>query len=83
MRNQPYPQYAESLLSIVRDPNEVEKARVQCAEVLGWYVRAWNRKEIVDGIEAYLKSGEEMPEALRNELVKTRNRLEDYLRLGN
>lgn len=80
MRNQPYPQYAESLLSIVRDQNEVEKARVQCAEVLGWYIRAWNRKEIVDGIDAYLKSGEEMPEALRNELVKTRNRLEDYLR---
>lgn len=80
MRNQPYPQYAESLLAIVRDPNEVEKARVQCAEVLGWFIRAWNRKDIVDGIDAYLKSGEEMPEALRNELVKTKNRLGDYLR---
>lgn len=80
MRNQPYPQYAESLLAIVRDPNEVEKARVQCAEVLGWFIRAWNRKDIVAGIDAYLKSGEEMPEALRNELVKTKNRLGDYLR---
>lgn len=80
MRNQPYPQYAESLLAIVRDSGEVENARVQCAEVLGWFIRAWNRKEIVDGIGAYLKSGEEMPEALRNELVKTKNRLGDYLR---
>ncbi len=80
MRNQPYPQYAESLLAIVRDSGEVENARVQCAEVLGWFIRAWNRKEIVDGIDAYLKSGEEMPEALRNELVKTKNRLGDYLR---
>lgn len=80
MRNQPYPQYAESLLAIVRDSGEVENARVQCAEVLGWFVRAWNRKDIVDGIDAYLKSGEEMPEALRNELVKTKNRLGDYLR---
>ena len=80
MRNQPYPQYAESLLAIVRDSGEVENARVQCAEVLGWFIRAWNRKDIVDGIDAYLKSGEEMPEALRQELVKTKNRLGDYLR---
>uniref|UniRef100_UPI003FEDB2F5 hypothetical protein n=1 Tax=Candidatus Cryptobacteroides bacterium TaxID=3085639 RepID=UPI003FEDB2F5 len=80
MRNQPYPQYAESLLAIVRDSGEVENARVQCAEVLGWFIRAWNRNDIVDGIDAYLKSGEEMPEALRNELVKTKNRLGDYLR---
>lgn len=80
MRNQPYPQYAESLLAIVRDSGDVENARVHCAEVLGWFIRAWNRKEIVDGIDAYLKSGEEMPEALRNELVKTKNRLGDYLR---
>lgn len=80
MRNQPYPQYAESLLAIVRDSGEVENARVQCAEVLGWFIRAWNRKDIVDGIDAYLKSGEEMPEALRRELVKTKNRLGDYLR---
>ena len=80
MRNQPYPQYAESLLAIVRDSGEVENARVQCAEVLGWFIRAWNRKDIVNGIDAYLKSGEEMPESLRNELVKTKNRLGDYLR---
>ena len=80
MRNQPYPQYAERLLAIVRDSGEVENARVHCAEVLGWFIRAWNRKDIVDGIDAYLKSGEEMPEALRNELVKTKNRLGDYLR---
>lgn len=80
MRNQPYPQYAESLLAIVRDSGDVENARVHCAEVLGWFIRAWNRKDIVDGIDAYLKSGEEMPEALRNELVKTKNRLGDYLR---
>lgn len=80
MRNQPYPQHAEALLSIVRDSNETETARVQCAEVLGWFIRAWNRKHIVDEIDAYLTSGEEMPGALKNELVKTRNRLHDYLR---
>lgn len=80
MRNQPYPHYAERLLAIVRDSGEVENARVQCAEVLGWFIRAWNRKDIVDGIDAYLKSGDEMPEALRQELVKTKNRLGDYLR---
>ncbi len=78
MRNQPYPQYAGKLLEIVRDEAESEATRVQCAEVLGWFVRAWNRKEIISGIDGYLNSETEIPAALRDELVKTRSRLEYY-----
>ena len=78
MRNQPYPQYAGRLLEIVRDGSESEATRVQCAEVLGWFVRAWNRKEIIGGIDACLNSGDEIPDAVRDELVKTRSRLAYY-----
>lgn len=80
MRNQPYPQYAEKLLEIVCDPTETEQIRVQCAEVLGWFVRAWNRRDIINGIDGYLNSSEEMPSDLKNELIKTRSRLEYYTR---
>ncbi len=80
MRNQPYPQYAEDLLKIVCDTTETEQIRVQCAEVLGWFVRAWNRRDIIKGIDGYLDSSDEMPSALRDELVKTRSRLAYYTR---
>lgn len=80
MRNQPYPQYAEKLLEIVCNPTETEQIRVQCAEVLGWFVRAWNRRDIINGIDGYLNSSEEMPSDLKNELIKTRSRLEYYTR---
>ncbi len=80
MRNQPYPQYAGRLLEIVCDPSESVETRVQCAEVLGWFVRAWNRKETISGIDAWLASGEEIPAEVRDELVKTRSRLAYYTR---
>lgn len=78
MRNQPYPQYAGKLLDIVRDEVESEATRVQCAEVLGWFVRAWNRKEIISGIDEYLSSVETIPPVVRDELLKTRSRLAYY-----
>ena len=78
MRNQPYPQYAEKLLETVRDSDESEATRVKCAEVLGWFVRAWNRKEIISGIDGYLNSETEIPAAVRDELVKTKSRLVYY-----
>lgn len=80
MRNQPYPQYAGDLLRIVCDPAETEQIRIQCAEVLGWFVRAWNRRDIIKGIDGYLDSSDAIPFALRDELVKTRSRLAYYTR---
>ena len=80
MRNMPYPQLAEGLVGIVTDNAEDEKLRVKCAEVLGWFVRAYNRGMIVEKLNAYLESGAEMPEAVRDEIVKTNGRLEVYMR---
>lgn len=80
MRNQPYPQHAGTLMAIVCDSRESEDTRIQCAEVLGWFVRAWNRAEIVRRIDEYLNSGADTPEKLENELIKTRKRLENYMK---
>ncbi len=80
MRNNPYPQYAEGLLSVVKDSGESSALRTECAEVLGWFVWAHNRRMILDEIGEYLESGAEMPRELRDELVKTQGRLKYYTR---
>lgn len=80
MRNQPYPQYAGKLLELVRDSSETTEIRTQCAEVLGWYSRAWNRGEIIGGIKEYMASEDDIPPAVRNELTKTLGRLMLYMR---
>jgi len=80
MRNCPYPLLADGLIDIVTDGAEHEKLRVKCAEVLGWYVRAHNRGDIVNKLQAFLDSGAEIPAAVRDEVVKTNGRLKAYMR---
>ena len=76
----PYAHLADALIDVTKDSAEEEKLRVRCAEVLGWYVRAYNRSMIVENLESYLKSGAEMPDAVRDEIIKTNNRLKAYMR---
>lgn len=80
MRNNPYPKYAPELLDIVKDAEQSENMRTRVAEVLGWYVRAYNRAEIISSLEEYLASGETLPEGLRKEIVRTINRLKVYMK---
>lgn len=80
MRNLPYPELADGLIGIVSDNDEDDALRIKCAEVLGWYVRAYNREMIVEKLQAYLDSGKEMPADLREEIVKTNGRLKAYMR---
>ncbi len=80
MRNNPYPQYAMPLLSLVMDNTESTALRTEGAEALGWFVRYHNRRELISAITGYLESGKSMPREVRDELVKTRARLECYTR---
>ena len=80
MRNMPYPMLADALIGLIKDNEEKEALRVRCAEVLGWYVRANNRAEIVEKLQSYLDSGVEIPDAVKNEVVKTNGRLKAYMR---
>lgn len=80
MRNNPYPHLAEKCLEVVTDGSEDEDLRVEVAEVLGWYVYAHNRAMIVEELCGYLESGQDIPGPVKEEIVKTVGRLEDYLR---
>ena len=80
MRNNPYPQYAMPLLSLVMDNSESTALRTEGAEALGWFVRYHGRRELISAITDYLESGKSMPREVRDELVKTRARLEYYTR---
>ena len=80
MRNMPYAHLGEDLVNIVTDNNEDEKLRVKAAEVLGWYVRAHNRGILVEKLQNCLNTDAQMPEAVRNEIIKTNNRLKAYMR---
>ena len=75
-RNNPYPEYAESLVLIVKDSTEPLEIRITCAEALGWYTEAWNRSRIVDALEGY-DSGEP---SLQDEITRTIGRLKVYLK---
>ena len=80
MRNNPYASCADGLLDIVSDKTLETSFRVSVAEVLGWYVRAWNRGHIVERLGEILSSDDQLPDELRTEIVKTMGRLNDYLR---
>lgn len=80
MRNNPYASCADGLLEIVSDRTLETSFRVSVTEVLGWYVRAWNRGHIVERLGEILSSDPQLPDELRDEIVKTMGRLNDYLR---
>lgn len=80
MRNNPYPVLAPGLLKIVCNPAAETALRVQATEVLGWFVRAFNRGEIAATLDGLKASEKDMPTELKNEITRTVGRLSDYLR---
>lgn len=80
LRNNPYPQTVDALLKALRDEQTDAAFRVQLAEILGWYVRAPRRGDIVQACHELLADSATKDPALRNELQKTMNRLTAYMR---
>ena len=80
MRNNPYPYMAENLLEIIKSPEYKVSLRAQAAETLGWYVRAWNKDMIHDRLKEYLDSGSEIPAELSDEIIRTINILDSFLK---
>lgn len=79
LRNEPYPYIADVVLNILKDGSEDLAFRVQAAEVLGWFTRAWNRAEICRQLEEYLGT-DGVPVELTNEITRTLGRLAVYMR---
>lgn len=78
LRNQPYPQYADDLLSIVKDSEEPMEIRIQVADILGWYIVAYNKREICNELVNYLPGVSD--KRLADEISKTIRRLKVYLK---
>ena len=80
LRNNPYPALVPEALRKLADTSEDTQYRILLAEALGWYVRAWNRADIIAGCQRILDTEKDLDPALADELTKTINRLEEYMR---
>ena len=80
LRNNPYPALVPDALRKLADTSEELQYRILLAEALGWYVRAWNRADIIAGCEKLLADETDMDPALADELTKTIKRLKEYMR---
>lgn len=83
LRNKPNPAALETAYAIIKDSSASEKLRVTTAEALGWYMYSPRREEIVKNCKEALNllQKEQNPSvAVADELTKTINRLNDYLK---
>ena len=80
LRNNPYPALVPDALRKLADTSEDTQYRILLAEALGWYVRAWNRAEVIAGCRQILSTEKDLDPDLADELTKTINRLKEYMR---
>ncbi|MDZ7763795.1 MAG: hypothetical protein U5K00_05145 [Melioribacteraceae bacterium] len=62
------------MLKVVSDDDMPEEIRVALIEAFGWYYFSEKRGEIIDAVDALI-SKNNTPESIRNEAIKTKNRL--------
>ncbi len=80
LRNNPFPLLAPDALQVLSDPSEPLALRMDVAEALGWYVRSFNREEIVRSCKQILADHPQTEPELASEITKTINRLNAYMR---
>ncbi len=80
LRNNPFPHMADDILNVISKPEEKLELRIALTEALGWFVRAYNRVEIINGCQAILDNQKDLDARLSDELLKTINRLKEYTR---
>ena len=80
LRGMPYPYIAPELINMVKDNSLESKTRVIVTEVLGWFVRAYNKDFIISSLEKYMSEDKNISVELTDEIVKTINRLKEYSR---
>jgi hypothetical protein len=80
LRNNPFPHMAYDILNVIGNPEEDLELKIALTEALGWYVRAYNRVEIINGCQAILANQKDLDPRLSDELLKTINRLKEFTR---
>ena len=79
-RNHPEHQQYENLLNLLADTNVEKLTRIYIAEAFGWFSNSMYRKEIVGGMKNILAQQPSMDDELKDEIIKTINRLEFKIR---
>lgn len=80
IKNNPYPAAADDLLIIASDSNESIEMRRSVVETLGWYTHSYKREYIVSTCRNLLAKDNITDKGLTDELQKTINRLETFMR---
>ena len=86
MRNNPYPFMTDRIIDIILDNSQPIQFRIDAASVLGWFVRAWNKEDLVETLRSILSGNinattkQELPLVLQEEISKTIKRLEVFCR---
>jgi hypothetical protein len=79
IRNNNYHTLVPTYLEVLRDPEQPLNFKVKLAEALGWFTLSYRKDEIVAACRQ-LAATPGVDLKLKNELVKTVNRLEVYMR---
>jgi len=79
LRNNNYHTPVERYLATLADKSEDSLIRLRLAEALGWYTYSHKKQIIIDSCRK-IASEEPDGSALKNELIKTANRLQTYMR---
>lgn len=79
LRNNNYHAHVGIYLNLLGDPGQDMNIRIRLAEALGWFTLSRKRNDIVSACRK-LANDEKTALPLRNELLKTVNRLEEYMR---
>jgi HEAT repeat protein len=79
-RNRPEHHQYDNLLNLLADTNVEKLTRIYIAEAFGWFSNSIYRKEIVGGLKNILAQQPTMDDELKDEIIKTINRLEFKIR---
>ena len=64
------------MLTLLADTKVEKLTRIYLAEAFGWFSHSMHRKEIVAGLKNILAQQPAMEDELKDEIIKTINRLE-------
>ena len=79
LRNNCYHLKVDGYLRILNDPKEDLQLRIKLAEALGWFTLSYRKTDIISSCLA-ISRDKGIDTRLKNELLKTANRLKEYMR---
>ncbi|OFY44458.1 MAG: hypothetical protein A2X18_02180 [Bacteroidetes bacterium GWF2_40_14] len=79
LRNNCYHAMVDSYLKVLADPADDLNLRIKLAESLGWFTLSYRKTDIISACKS-IAAENGLDQKLKNELLKTANRLEVYMR---